>query len=358
MNYIVNVICLLVLLILFVWIYMDMMINIKKKIGMCNCVFLTFIAIFSLIICQLVENKDPSFIPYSIIFNMIGFVVSPFIFMVEAHSFVDEMKKKHLVYFIPAIINALCALVSPMTKWIFYVSNNNQYFRGEYYYIYIFAFVFSIFYSWSRKMFKVSQLPSYFYKRILLSSFILFPCLSTQVFFPDLQISYMIITIHLLLYYGFSSQIAGLTDGLTGLLNRTAFNNFILNVDIKKKQKFAIVVVDVDGFKTLNDENGHLYGDICLKQIATLLKEVFNRRIFRVGGDEFVVLVKISNDQQIINILNTLEHKVEDIRKDKKDFPTISYGYDVYELGNDIQSVIHNADLRMYEHKKQKYNRT
>lgn len=354
MNYIVNFICLLVLLILFVWIYMDMMISIKKKIGMCNCVFLTFICIFSLIICQLVENKDASFIPYSIIFNMIGFIVSPFIFMLEAHSFVDEMKKKHLVYFIPAIINALCALVSPMTKWIFYVSSNNEYFRGEYYYIYIFAFVFSVFYSWGRKMFKVSQLPSYFYKRILLSSFILFPCLSMQVFFPDLHISYMIITIHLLLYYGFSSQIASLTDGLTGLLNRTAFNNFILNIDIKKKQKLAIVVVDVDDFKRLNDEYGHLCGDMYLKDIANILKEVFNRRIFRIGGDEFVVFMKVSHIEQISHLLHTLDSKIENRRQLNSDFPTLSYGYDLYESGMQVYDVFNNADLHMYKHKNSK----
>ncbi len=81
-------------------------------------------------------------------------------------------------------------------------------------------------------------------------------------------------------------------DELTGLLNRTAFNDL---VDFYKNasEELALLIIDVDNFKTVNDTYGHEIGDRALKRVASLLGECFRANDFpvRYGGDEFVVIM-------------------------------------------------------------------
>ena len=87
-------------------------------------------------------------------------------------------------------------------------------------------------------------------------------------------------------------------DALTGVLNRGGFEQ-ILNSSIKEKRNFALIVIDVDNFKDVNDNFGHMIGDIILKKVSKLLLEEFRSLdyICRIGGDEFaVIMMDITNN--------------------------------------------------------------
>ena len=81
-------------------------------------------------------------------------------------------------------------------------------------------------------------------------------------------------------------------DELTGLLNRTAFNDLV-NFYKDAVEELAFLIIDVDNFKTVNDTYGHDIGDLALKKVASLLSECFRSNDFpiRYGGDEFVVIM-------------------------------------------------------------------
>ena len=107
-----------------------------------------------------------------------------------------------------------------------------------------------------------------------------------------------------------------ITDDLTGVYNRNAYNLYIDRNRIDKKQKSrGIILFDVDNFKTINDTQGHLVGDIVLKKVAKILTEVFSApeyRVFRIGGDEFSVLVEGVSEMGIIERLLTLKKRLEE----------------------------------------------
>ena len=92
------------------------------------------------------------------------------------------------------------------------------------------------------------------------------------------------------------------TDFLTGILNRAAIEKGINEKFEKKNDVGTFFIIDVDNFKSVNDELGHPMGDQLLKQIASTLTEVFrkNDMVGRLGGDEFCVFMKDVEDVEII----------------------------------------------------------
>ncbi len=97
-----------------------------------------------------------------------------------------------------------------------------------------------------------------------------------------------------------------LTDPLTGLYNKSSIEHFIketLKEDRRSNEEYhALMIVDIDNFKLVNDNLGHLFGDALLAQLADKLKSIFRSDdlIGRIGGDEFFVFLKKCNNDDII----------------------------------------------------------
>ena len=149
-------------------------------------------------------------------------------------------------------------------------------------------------------------------------------------------------------------------DSLTQILNRKGFNDIIKTFckQYKKtKEKFALIMVDLDHFKYINDHYGHVTGDKILIEFSkTVSKRLENPDILsRFGGDEFVYLTKNVNKSEIINALEVIK---EDIRKQpllmkyKVDF---SYGIAIInDEFNSIEDIIEFADRELYASKLEK----
>lgn len=92
-------------------------------------------------------------------------------------------------------------------------------------------------------------------------------------------------------------------DLLTGCLNKGSFETAVAELLMADEvPNCACLIIDIDNFKTINDNLGHLFGDIVLKEIASKLKRVFRENDFvgRIGGDEFVVLVRNVDDLAVV----------------------------------------------------------
>jgi diguanylate cyclase (GGDEF)-like protein len=105
------------------------------------------------------------------------------------------------------------------------------------------------------------------------------------------------------------------TDDLTGIYNRNAYNLYVEeNKANTKKESRWIILFDVDDFKIINDTKGHLAGDLVLKNVAKLLLEIFSScqyRVFRIGGDEFLVLAENVSEDEIIEHLILVKRRFE-----------------------------------------------
>lgn len=106
-------------------------------------------------------------------------------------------------------------------------------------------------------------------------------------------------------------------DPLTGLMNRRYFDKRIVAECRRSKRELShlsVAMLDIDFFKKINDNYGHLGGDHCLKVFATILKETIKRPsdiICRYGGEEFVVLLPNTDQVGLTNILEKVRQNVE-----------------------------------------------
>ena len=124
-----------------------------------------------------------------------------------------------------------------------------------------------------------------------------------------------------------------------------------------KKENFISLwfsIFDIDNFKLLNDTKGHLYGDETLISAANRLCEIFkgnNHTVYRIGGDEFLVISKNISEDDLINLLLKLKN-VEQINLDFR----FSKGYSLV-VGNNLENfntAFDNADKMLYVDKNSK----
>lgn len=141
-------------------------------------------------------------------------------------------------------------------------------------------------------------------------------------------------------------------DDLTKLYNRRYLFEFVKEI---KTDDFAVIYMDLDNFKDINDEFGHLAGDKALILTAEQIIESFKDDMaFRVGGDEFVVISKKNEENLNATISNFLKKFEASFRKDSKyNKLRISIGYKYKENKiPDIEKLLMDADKKMYEVKK------
>ncbi len=150
-------------------------------------------------------------------------------------------------------------------------------------------------------------------------------------------------------------------DALTKLPNRLLFidrlNQAILYCD-RYDKKLAVVFIDLDRFKEVNDSFGHDVGDSLLMKVSSKLKKVFRNSdsIARIGGDEFLLLIDmINNEEIIVDILQKIVKAFEDVfvlDNNRQVYITASMGISVYPSnGKNADELIKNADAAMYKAK-------
>ncbi|MED9905393.1 MAG: GGDEF domain-containing protein [Lachnospiraceae bacterium] len=351
---IIHIFSIMVLLILLWWQYQDIMIDKKVKKYSIYCIVLTLIVVFAETGCKLTDNTVPENRVWSILFNVIGFGVSPFVFLVESRFYYLRNVKKHIWFYIPAFFNLLLVIASPFTNWIFCVTKDCRYGRGKLFPVYLVVFAFSVFVSLWRKMEAIQNYPRYFRARIVGSTGFMLLGLLVQVLSPMYSVSWIIISVYLVLYYALACEMGSMLDGLTGLLNRTAYNKMIEKCKVQKNRQHFLIMLDVNNFKTVNDTKGHVYGDFCLKEIAAMLMEVFevNAHVFRLGGDEFSVLLWTRQDSDIETYITEIEKRTAERKRLYEAFPEIAIGYERIEAGKELKEVIDTADAKMYQNKQ------
>lgn len=150
-------------------------------------------------------------------------------------------------------------------------------------------------------------------------------------------------------------------DPLTGLFNRRHFFEVARNqvtAATRKNQTFSIASFDIDHFKKFNDNYGHDAGDMVLRAVAELLRSEFegNDFSFRIGGEEFTIILDAVTEDEAFERINRLRQSVENIsvRYDGKQLPriTLSAGVAMFPSnGNLPQSLMRAADEALYHSK-------
>ncbi len=354
-----QIICIVVLLILLQWVQQDILLD--KKIKRCYfyCILLALIVVFSEVGCSAFDNTTPENRVWSILFNMIGFGVSPFVFLIESRIFNMNQFRNRWIY-IPALMNLFFVCISPLTGWIFSVDEQCIYQRGQLFWLYIAAFLFSVFVLMVRTLRAMRNYPRYFKTRIMTHTIFLILGLAIQIICPDYLVSWLIISVYLVLHYALICEMNGMIDGLTGLLNRMTFNKYISDFKRKKGKIYYLIMLDANDFKSINDTRGHAYGDFCLKEISNILVHVFGKHayIFRLGGDEFCIIGSENNKDAVMRRVTESRQIIAEKQKTTQPFPGLAIGCKIIEDGKGIRDVLEAADLEMYANKKEMKQKT
>ncbi|MBQ4844672.1 sensor domain-containing diguanylate cyclase [Pseudoalteromonas sp. MMG005] len=158
-------------------------------------------------------------------------------------------------------------------------------------------------------------------------------------------------------------KLLALEDELTGINNLRGFN-VLAKQRLKDAHRFmqhvAIVYLDIDNLKQVNDEYGHQSGDHCIVALATLLKSASRDADIkaRVGGDEFVVMLLSSSDAFISHWCKSIIEKYAGVLKDKPytQLIGVSVGYSIYDPVDKVplEDMVERSDNAMYANKQAK----
>ena len=152
-------------------------------------------------------------------------------------------------------------------------------------------------------------------------------------------------------------------DGLTDLPNRRYFYEKLQSLVSVEGMKFALIFIDLDGFKEVNDSLGHDYGDLLLHQVGARLQSCITSRdtVARLGGDEFTLILEgVNSPDEASQIAEAIKNSLMQSIKIKKEtvFVTASIGLTCFPTdGSTVEELVKRADQAMYLSKNKGRNR-
>ncbi|NLK93884.1 MAG: GGDEF domain-containing protein [Clostridiales bacterium] len=265
--------------------------------------------------------------------------------------------KKVLKY--PLLVNTIISIANCHFNIFFKIDNNNVYsftlfFAIPYilccfYYIYIFLYI------------RVIEKNMYEKEVNLFSLLLIVAFLGTllQIIYPHTFLVWSLVGALLIANYIFLLNSEYQYDPLTNALNRLSFEQYLSHIKQKRNTNITIINFDLDDFKFINDNYGHSAGDEALKIFSNALYKVnIPKKIFRVGGDEFVVIIEGTSSNKIKKYLSGFENIIDSNNHMQVTPFFITYSYGVVSNSNkkysNVESMIAFADKLMYEQKQHK----
>lgn len=144
-------------------------------------------------------------------------------------------------------------------------------------------------------------------------------------------------------------------DGMTSLYNRNQYIKMIQEY-YPAIQNVGVIFGDVNGLKETNDTHGHEYGDYLITSISDSILKITeeNKKAYRIGGDEFVMIVEDATEEIIQTILNKWSKEIKKKNEISNIKISVSVGY-ALENGTEMEEIIKKADENMYLEKKKYY---
>ena len=314
--------------------------------------FLLIGAVFILSICVFYEfrlsnlNELPK---VRIVLIAIRYSSTPIIIALILFALV---KKARWYVLIPSFALAIVNIISIFTGIVFSLDNNGELVRGFLGYLpYIgvgFYSVFLIYILIKESNKQASEIIPILFLAFSFASGLVFPFIIGKEYS---RIFCTTIAVALFVYYVFLILQLTKKDALTGLLNRQAYYASIRD---NNKDITAFISIDMNQLKVINDSNGHLAGDQALLTISRCLFEAVSSKqsVYRIGGDEFVIICKRTTKEELDAIVNNIRKNVG------KTTYSCSIGFSFDKDGTrNHNDMIKESDEMMYKDKANFYSK-
>lgn len=344
-----------------------------------NSVFSSELLCFSDAVFGIVDGHIfPGCIVLNHLLNMLFFISGTFaamgwLFFVSTKICKKLTKKFMTLNCIPSLLVSLLMITNPLTSLAFTVDENNFYARGPLIFIQWISIIYYLVYA----TILVLNANKKEYNRIVRATnlsycyFGIFPIVGfmLQVFVPGMTSTTVGVALGYLFYYIKSLENQISEDVLTGLNNRKQMEKYVSDLVYRDSdsEKF-VMMMDLNGFKNINDTFGHTTGDLALQDFADALRLACRKwrghyMLCRYGGDEFAVVGEHIEDSDLQVFADLIRKNVEEIsvQKNREYKLSTSIGYVIGQCKKleDFTRMYKEADALMYEDKmRQKILRT
>ena len=288
-----------------------------------------------------------------------GLICFNLYFAYRLNGYID--KRRLYTSNIVIMIGVICLIVNIFTPFVFDVVDSS-FSRGGfgYYMFYILAFILLLdtfgFYIYVRiKGGLLKFFPVWFFLAPMIVAAVV------QYFLPDISTIWIGAALTVDFLFMALQNDTLFRDRLTKLYNRM-FLDLLKNVMEKasKNKNFTAMMLDLNGFKLINDEFGHHVGDLALIKTGDLLREAVGSygAVIRFAGDEFIVIINTQNDNIIDRIVKNIDLVFDNFNKSNEtEYKlSISLGYSKVDLKNSsIDDIMKDIDEKMYLDKQEKH---
>lgn len=287
---------------------------------------------------------------------MIGYLWAKFI-MVHMNIPFSDIRRN--IYRTIGFISIVLLVINIFYPLVFSVSDG-RYQRG---FAYIIFLIFAAFYILDSLYLYVKRVKKNGSLKLFPVHIFLIPVILgvvIQAFFVEIAITWTSIAISVAgIMTALKNEII-FTDCLTGLYNRVYLEFLHKRACNKKDCWVSGIMIDLNGFKQINDNYGHAEGDLALCIVADLLRKSFSEYgvVTRYAGDEFVIMLNTTDDQLIQKIIKSAKKNfvTENEKNDKPYQLSASMGYAITNLSNEtIDDFMNRIDEQMYQDKMKYY---
>lgn len=287
---------------------------------------------------------------------MIGYLWAKFI-MVHMNIPFSDIRRN--IYRTIGLISIVLLVINIFYPLVFSVSDG-RYQRG---FAYIIFLIFAAFYILDSLYLYVKRVKKNGSLKLFPVHIFLIPVILgvvIQAFFVEIAITWTSIAISVAgIMTALKNEII-FTDCLTGLYNRVYLEFLHKRACNKKDCWVSGIMIDLNGFKQINDNYGHAEGDLALCIVADLLRKSFSEYgvVTRYAGDEFVIMLNTTDDQLIQKIIKSAKKNfvTENEKNDKPYQLSASMGYAITNLSNEtIDDFMNRIDEQMYQDKLKYY---
>ncbi|MFP4187536.1 MAG: diguanylate cyclase domain-containing protein [Acholeplasmataceae bacterium] len=281
---------------------------------------------------------------------------------VDYFIFQDTGLKKRLPSYLllPIVMDFVLIVLNPPFGLLFSVDASNDYVRGPLFLVHVvmsYTYFFLAYFHTLRNR-KLLNKGNFY----ALLAFPFFPVIGgiMQVLYYETLLIWPSVTLGLLFIHLFVQRRLILIDSLTGLYNKREFNKKVFEITKQKPKnnRYGGIIIDIDNFKSVNDNFGHSTGDDALQAFGRILERSFGDDAFvaRIGGDEFAAIIKTETTTSLDGVIELIERNIDRLnRTGKFPFPfSFSYGVRMYDPkeGKDFKAFIDDLDHYMYQRKK------
>ena len=253
---------------------------------------------------------------------------------------------------LPAVIGTVLYFVSIPTKLVFYFTETNSFQRGPLGYLpYIITGLYLLILFLRLFLEKIHDKELLILLIFISATAVI--CFLTPLFLSAESAVWFVptVAVDLLLYYVYLLRLFTMIDPLTNLLNRQCY---YADAEKYADRITAVVAMDMDGLKEINDNEGHTAGDRALRSLADCFQRAAHRgeRVYRIGGDEYLILATDADEAEIINLTERIAAGVARMPY------SCSVGYAMQTGGQSIDELYKQADAMLYEAKRKFYEET